>query len=220
MNFSSGNPAIELAGENRKIPVLVAASIGFHLLVLVIIPLSTMFLWKPAKYSRPQVFQLVAVPPAAVKAARQMVREAKRVEKKSVTPVPAKAGSKPKPAEEKPVEETLDELESILDAIPAPASVSASGNFKYNAYLSSIQAKIERFWNPANENRNISVLVVFTIFPTGSISDVRVAKSSGNGMLDDMAIRAVNMAAPFGRMPSGFSGNQLELRCELKPTRK
>jgi TonB family protein len=221
MSVAAQGFSIELAGDNRNVTLVVVASIAFHLLIGVVIPLATVILWQPKKYSRPQVFELVRVPPAAAMAARQMVREAKRLEKKAVKPVPAKPGSKPVPQESKPApDENVDELESLLGAIPAPASLTASGDFKYNAYLSGILSKIERLWNPAVEDRNISVVVVFTIFPTGTISDVRVQKSSGNAMLDNMGMRAVQMAAPFGKLPPGFSGNKLELTCELKPTRK
>ena len=42
----------------------------------------------------------------------------------------------------------------------------------------------------------------------------------GNDVLDKMGLRAVQMAAPFGRLPAGFTGNKLELRCELNPIKK
>jgi len=207
-----------LAGEQRPMLPLIAGSIVFHLIVLVGIPLSAKLVWRPKKFQRPQTFQLVRVPPAAVKTAQRISQE---VAKKETKPVPAKADSKPAPKkEEVRKEENLDELESLLNALPSPATILAPGDFKYNHYLNGVVAKIERYWNPPSENKTVSVTVAFTIFGSGLISDVRVVKSSGNVMLDNLGVRAVKLAAPFGKLPPGFTGNELELRCELKPTRR
>ncbi|MBD3390812.1 MAG: TonB family protein, partial [Chitinivibrionales bacterium] len=116
--------------------------------------------------------------------------------------------------------ENLDELASLLEELPIPTSVSAPGDFKWNWYIMSVQQKIERNWVPPTQNKNISVVVAFTIFPNGTISDVKLAKRSGNATLDNLAVRAVKLAAPFGKLPPGFTGNQLELRCDLKPVRR
>jgi len=45
----------------------------------------------------------------------------------------------------------------------------------------------------------------FTLKPDGSVTDIRVVKSSRNKSLDDAAIQAVKDAAPFHRLPSFIS---------------
>jgi TonB family protein len=79
--------------------------------------------------------------------------------------------------------------------------------------------KIARFWNPPTENRNLSVVVSFTIFSTGAISQPVIEKSSGDRILDNLAMRAVTLAAPFGKLPPGFSRDRIDLSCTLIPTR-
>ena len=116
--------------------------------------------------------------------------------------------------------ENLDELASILDEIPAPAQVAAVGNFKYHWYLNNVQQKLERYWNPTTENRSIKVIVAFTIHQDGTISEPSISSTSGNSTLDNLALRAVKLAAPFGKLPPGFEGNRLDLNCTLIPTRK
>ena len=124
------------------------------------------------------------------------------------------------PRENAKPEENVDELASMLDELPAPTRVSAVGAFKFNAYSAEVQQKIERFWNPASENKNISVVVSFTIYSDGSISEPAIEKGSGDASLDNLALRAVKSAAPFGKLPLSFAADKQEFSCKLIPLRK
>ena len=75
------------------------------------------------------------------------------------------------------------------------------------------------YWNPPTGNSTISVVVSFTIHRDGTMSDPEIAKGSGNASLDNLALRAVKLAAPFGALPPGFPSDNLELSCTLIPTR-
>jgi outer membrane biosynthesis protein TonB len=191
-------------------------SVMVHCMVLAGIPLFMRMVSVSARFERPPTFQLVAAPrslrplqPAIQKkVSRPPVQE--KVKKESVRPVP-RENAKP--------EENLDELASVLDEIPAPARVSAVGDFKYNWYLAQTQEKIERFWNPPVENRNDSVIISFTIYSDGSISAPEVFMKSRGRTLDDLALRAVRLAAPFGKLPPGVSDDRYEMMCTLRPTR-
>ena len=199
-----------------------AISILIHLLVLVGIPLLLQLTARSVSFERPATFQLVTAPPSL----RPVRPTAKPVKKKLAKPTPVKKISKestarPVPAERsKPKEEeNVDELSSVLNELPEPASIVAPGDFKYNWYLQNVQQKISRYWNPPTENQSLSVSVAFAIASDGSISDPKIVKESGDNSLDNLALRAVKLAAPFGKLPPGFSGNRLELTCTLIPTR-
>jgi TonB family protein len=118
------------------------------------------------------------------------------------------------------VEENLEDLESLFSEMPAPAQISAPGDFKFHWYLNNVRAKIEQNWKPATEDRNLSVTVRFIINSDGSISGLSVSTSSGNQTLDNLAVRAVTVAVPFGKLPPGFSGDKLDITCTLRPTRR
>ncbi len=202
--------------------VFFVISIAFHLVVLIGIPLILKLTWKSRTFQRPQTFQLVSPlrPSTPQKVAR---REAKPEPK----PVPSTKKSsdrnaKPQPKTEpsKAVEENLDELASILEELPAPTSVSAVGDFKFHWYLNQVQQKLERYWNPPTENHHIKVVVHFIIYNDGNISEPSIRQSSGSSTIDNIALRAVKLAAPFGKLPPGFSGDKLDLNCTLIPTRK
>jgi protein TonB len=208
-------------------------SIVFHVVVLVVLPVMSRFFKKTHRFERPKTFQLVASPFKPSPARRvpvkdDAIRQRMPQEEKKARPRTEPDANAPRKKHEaqkskdaaRPIREDLDELASILDEIPAPAQVAAIGNFKYHWYLNNVQQKLERYWNPTSENRSIKVIVSFTIKKDGSISEPSVATSSGNSTLDNLALRAVKLAAPFGKLPPGFEDDQLDLNCTLIPTRK
>ena len=187
----------------------------FHLTLFIGIPVCMALARNNVRFERPQTFQLVTAP-SSLKSftpprQRKLTKQVRRTRKKeSARPVPSK--------ERVSKEENLDELASLLDEIPAPTRVSVVGKFPYHWYLANIQQKISRYWNPPTENRSLSVEVQFTVYRDGSITEPRLVTPSGNGTLDNLALRAVNLAAPFGKMPAGFSGNKIDLTVTLIPT--
>ncbi len=79
--------------------------------------------------------------------------------------------------------------------------------YKYAAYVASWEAKVERIGN-LNYPENIrqlglsgSVVLDVAIRANGSIYSIRVIRSSGNKLLDDAAVRAARLAAPFEPFP-------------------
>jgi TonB family protein len=58
--------------------------------------------------------------------------------------------------------------------------------------------------------QDASVVVTFTVYENGNISDVTVSQSSGIPTLDHCAIAAVKESAPFGKLPLTFADKKLE----------
>jgi TonB family protein len=65
------------------------------------------------------------------------------------------------------------------------------------------------------EKTDAAVVVSFTISQNGSVSNVSVAGSSGVSTLDHLAQRAIQLAAPFGKIPIGFTENKLDITYTL-----
>lgn len=204
-------------------------SLVFHILVIIVAPILTKLVWKEKEFIRPQTFQLVTMQqPTPVKKKSAPVKKQKKVKKKTVakkesvktkkTPTPAKKEKVvEKTIEDVEVfEEDLDELEELLGTMPKPlSSISVGKQFKYQWYLNNIRSKVERNWKPPFNDNKKSVRLQFTIFTSGKISGVRVTGSSGNKAVDNLGIRAVKLASPFGKLPAGFTGKSLEIEYTL-----
>lgn len=74
-------------------------------------------------------------------------------------------------------------------------------------YLANWRRKIESVGNlnyPREAQMNQlygSLRMMVSVLPDGSVKDVRILHSSGNKVLDDAAIRIVQLAAPFQKFP-------------------
>jgi TonB family protein len=65
------------------------------------------------------------------------------------------------------------------------------------------------------DKKDASVLVSFTIEQNGTMSHLSVATSSGVSSLDNLAMRAIQLAAPFPKLPIGFTNDKLEITYTL-----
>ncbi|MEA3291965.1 MAG: energy transducer TonB [Pseudomonadota bacterium] len=84
--------------------------------------------------------------------------------------------------------------------------------YKYASYMEQWRAQVEEIGNlnypDEARRRGLSGTLVLDvgIRPDGTINSVRVARSSGDKVLDDAAERIVNLASPFAPFPAEFRG--------------
>jgi periplasmic protein TonB len=82
---------------------------------------------------------------------------------------------------------------------------------KYAAYMEAWRQKVERIGNlnyPDEARRaNLSgnLLLEVALRPDGSVAEIILRRSSGKKVLDDAAIRIVNLAAPFAKFPKSVA---------------
>jgi protein TonB len=86
--------------------------------------------------------------------------------------------------------------------------ISAStSEYKYAAYMEAWRAKVERVGNlnyPDEARRrglSGSLILDVALNADGSVDDIIIRRSSGERVLDDAAVRIVNLAAPFSPFP-------------------
>lgn len=91
--------------------------------------------------------------------------------------------------------------------------VSASKGSIRN-YGSAIRARIARN-KPAGGNGLGSVVVAFTLSPSGGLISARVQSSSGNASLDQSALAAVRRSSPFPPPPTGSSSRELRFTMQF-----
>ena len=82
--------------------------------------------------------------------------------------------------------------------------------YKYAAYMEAWRAKVERVGNlnypDEARKRNISGQLILDVAlnPNGDINQIIIRRSSGHKILDDAAIRIVELAAPYAPFPKGI----------------
>ena len=84
------------------------------------------------------------------------------------------------------------------------------------AYLSEVQKALERSKVNSDTWLSGTVLIGFTISPSGQVLTREVKKSSGSKDLDDAAMAAPDRAAPFPPMPRGVAQGPLTLQVPIE----
>ena len=79
-------------------------------------------------------------------------------------------------------------------------------DFRYASYFAHIKRRIQNAWIwPAEAQKNRGRLLLrFKLRKNGTLEDVRLIKSAGVRILDDLAMAAVAKAAPFEPFPEGL----------------
>lgn len=109
------------------------------------------------------------------------------------------------------------EIQQRLDARsqrPRRKFISANTReYKYAAYMEAWRAKVERVGNinypdeARRRNLSGSLILEVIIQPDGKVRETIVRRSSGHKVLDDAAIRIVEMAAPFAPFPDHIAAD-------------
>ncbi len=87
--------------------------------------------------------------------------------------------------------------------------------FRFASYFSGIKRKIELVWDypeaAARRGEQGRLKLRFTIKKDGSLEDVTLLKSSGYPILDDEAIRAIKVAAPYNPFPKNLKQERINI---------
>jgi len=84
------------------------------------------------------------------------------------------------------------------------------------AYLAEVEHRIMAVWKLPPKSDGLKVTLRYKLAHNGSVSSVRVEKTSGNQNFDNSAVQAVRRASPFPRPPKSFPVG--DLRMILEPT--
>jgi TonB family protein len=95
---------------------------------------------------------------------------------------------------------THDATDTGWSAFKNDRNVSEQVN--YDAFTTAMKHKIYEQWDPPKGTVQNQVLLAFQVHRDGTVSNLRVTRSSGLRMLDSAAILAVRKAAPFSPPPA------------------
>jgi protein TonB len=84
------------------------------------------------------------------------------------------------------------------------------------AYLGKLRKTLERHKVNPRSRLAGTVLIRFTVGPTGQVLSREVRQSSGSKLLDDAAMAALDRASPFPPMPQELAHGPLEVQVPFK----
>lgn len=92
-----------------------------------------------------------------------------------------------------------------------PSQLNALKDIDLSEYFAEVKRRVKRNWQPSFAVEEYTTFLTFAIEQNGQISGLRVSKSSGSQRVDRESLEAVQDAAPFAPLPSGFPLEALEV---------
>lgn len=86
------------------------------------------------------------------------------------------------------------------------------GGADLQPYIKAVQDKVKSNWTPPENNKNERVVTLFRIAKDGSLKSVKIVKSSSVKEVDDAAIAAIKVSAPFESLPKSFNGDIIDIQ--------
>jgi len=121
--------------------------------------------------------------------------------------------------EEQPREKV--EERPMASSPPAPVISPSKKESKLNEYYSVVWAKIKEAWtipeNLLKERVDLETIIVIIIEQDGKVQKSWFEKKSGNGLYDQMAMRAIKKAEPLPPIPKELNENSLEIGIRFFP---
>lgn len=84
------------------------------------------------------------------------------------------------------------------------------GEPNLNTYITELQRRIKRNWNPPKNNEDKTVVLFLRIAKDGRVLILNVKSTSENADIDNAAISAVKKTQPFRPLPSGYKSNYVD----------
>lgn len=95
---------------------------------------------------------------------------------------------------------------------PQPPVVAPVKVPDLSAYMAKVQRRITRKWRPPLSDYSTKVVVNYIIKKNGDLGKYSITESSGNSRMDVSATEALQKAAPFPPLPSGYNDDTLEVK--------
>jgi len=151
------------------------------------------------------VRKVIAPPPKRVE---------KSLEEKIADRLKAQDERRPEPA---PREETPKPRTA-----PSSSTKISAGKVVADYYLTMLQGKITRNWKQPSARftggESPTARVSFTVLSSGSITNLRITRSSNWSTIDQSAVQAVRDSAPFAELPSTYLGDRLDVTIDFTIT--
>ncbi len=206
-----------------------ALSAGIHSLALMAFLVYHAF--PPKKISAVPIFEMVSLEPPKLRPLKPKSPEPppeKKVETRA--PAPPKLTSKPKaavpiakpePKVVKPVEDTAKPVKEAPEETAQPTTTLVANipsDPRLSFWAGRVKKLVERGWNPPagiETQGVVKIVVAFNVARDGTVSDIVSTQSSGNSMLDELALRVIQRLERTPPIPENFPNDVLQVSFEF-----
>ncbi|MDF5710321.1 MAG: TonB family protein [Nostoc sp. S4] len=95
----------------------------------------------------------------------------------------------------------------------APSGIDAqSQDIDITSYLNQLQQQVRQQWLPGLSQSSRRTVLHFSINRSGKLSNLQLAETSGFSVTDQAAINAIQRAAPFAPLPTGYPNNYIHIQ--------
>lgn len=91
-------------------------------------------------------------------------------------------------------------------------TLTATKSLNLTSYVTTLQKKVNNNWAPEKMTEPQSAEIEFLVNPNGSISDLKILKSTENEEFDNFALNAINSSVPFDIFPASFNQEALKMK--------
>ncbi|MHC5672250.1 TonB family protein [Nostoc sp.] len=89
---------------------------------------------------------------------------------------------------------------------------ASSQNIDITSYLNQLQQRVKQQWLPEVSQSSRRTVLNFTINRSGQLSNLDLAQTSGFSLTDKAALNAIQRAAPFAPLPTGYTSNHMDIQ--------
>ncbi len=134
--------------------------------------------------------------------------EKPKEEKPKSQPAPAKKTQEPAPKKQ----------EAMFKHAGLGAKVEGVQALGYNYYLQQMLERIAENWQDPQTRKagKLSATVMFTIERNGALTEIKLEKSSGDRLFDEICLRAVMVTAKLPPLPAEFRAPRLKIHLEFE----
>ncbi|MHC5598796.1 MAG: TonB family protein [Nostoc sp.] len=109
-----------------------------------------------------------------------------------------------------------DELAALpnsnRDRIIGTSGIDArSQDIDLTSYLNKLKQRVQQQWLPGMSQSNRRTVLNFTINRSGEVSNLNIVQTSGFHVTDEVAMNAIQRAAPFAPLPTGYPKNYIDI---------
>ncbi|BAY29755.1 TonB family protein [Nostoc carneum NIES-2107] len=95
----------------------------------------------------------------------------------------------------------------------APSGIDAqSQDIDITSYLNQLQQQVKQQWLPGLSQSSRRTVINFSINRSGQLSNLQLAQTSGFSVTDQAALNAIQRAAPFAPLPTGYPNKYIHIQ--------